>query len=29
VLGKDLSLWERLVWHQLVGSVTDYQGYDA
>ena len=26
---KDLSLWERPVRYQLVGSVKDYQGYDA
>jgi len=29
VLGKDLSLWERPAEYQLVGSVMDYQGYDA
>jgi hypothetical protein len=27
--GKDLSLWERPVGYQLVGSVKDYQGYDV
>ena len=27
--GKDLSLLEQPAGYQLVGSVTDYQGYDA
>jgi hypothetical protein len=27
--GKDLSLWERPAFYQLVGKVTAYQGYDG
>ncbi len=29
VFGKDLSLWDWPAEYQLVGSVMDYQGYDA